>query len=688
MKGYMMNFINKFTCIVTCAMSLISYNCNAMCAQADKDLMGLHAQLIAGLATQEQPVNEGTLIDRCLAYSLKTEQVRPFMGPILEIGHALQSLLKHKQQLDKDDTENITFLVLRVYPFTQPDSKNQASLLVQMIIGGIQGQQTSKRVHAELTQKDDMLTSMPDDVIRLITEYLPAGDVVQLPKTCKTMQNLFRKTPHILVPIIVERLLETTVDPIECINNKKKSTDAGNAEITIFGCTVPAQELKDAVHKKLSESIIEILITKEFDPVEFICTQAKGNSRVTLYGHEFDTEQLLRQLYDKGVCPLRIAQDQNDQQSLTLEAFFHSNDGGNSDYIGQAIVPACYPLQAPKSFLKKLSAEEQLDYARWFWVRFDPSTAGGYQELLATLDQIHAANPQACIWLNLWGTDSIGGQHQVLERELVESLAKYPITALSIDDFALPEGTAPLSALKHLRVLTIALTAPYVIDNLLTNELCTLPELRAIEIVIDSTIACPRLIVPQAIGNLKKLQYLCLAHCEFEGLENLAKAPQLRILKLISPEFSEIPENICNLYNLRALYWGTFTDDVQVIDVTSIPKKQKPKLICSDKIADLKNLIGLKIRCPYVPFLLPSAIGQLRSLRLLSLSDCMLMNLPQELDSLRYLRILELNAVVTRADFADAFKLLLQRVKIIGQDRSFKIFEDTLKGLKFGHTSF
>ena len=687
MKGYMMNFINKFTCIVTCAMSLISYNCNAMFAQADKDLMGLHAQLIAGLATQEQPVDEGTLIDRCLAYSLKTEQVRPFMGPILEIGHTLQSLLKHKQQLDKDDTENVTALVLRVYPFAQPDSKNQASLLAQMIIGGIQGQQTSKRIHTELTQKDCMLTSMPDDVIcqqshkksrveqeesqgitltdlpwdilRLITAYLPGRDITQLAQTCRAFRDMLNvASPHMLVPSVARSLIYKFDNPLQYIRDRvpKNAMIETKPHIVIHGCRVPLLELEIATVNDIQSSIIDILASRELDPIEYVCSNAQGQPIVNLYGQEFNTVAILQQLRSLGWNPMRM---QVADERLTLDSFFN-NPEGKCDYSDKPIVPSVHGLQVPELFLESLSEEERLDYAPWVYVRM---VDGNYEALLQKLKNICEKRPGVGIWLQIIGAIIPGEVATELRQEFVAALAKYPITALFVDDAELPEGSAIFSVLKHLRLLSISLSGT-ASDNLFPAALCELPELRAVQFAIDPSIEEPTLNFPKDLGNLKKLQYINMYNFRFSGLENLASLPQLRMLKLISPEFTQLPETLCDLRNLRALYWGSLEDREEEHEMPM------PETFIPARIADLNKLRGLKIQYySNAYFSLPRSIGQLESLRHLDLSGCAIEDLPEELGSLTNLHVLDLDEVTMQERFIRIlYPLAIHEVEIICDD--------------------
>ena len=686
MKGYMMNFINKFTCIVTCAMSLISYNCNAMCARADKDLMVLHAQLISGLATQERPVNEETLMDLCVTDSLKTEQVRPFKGPILEIGHTLQSLLKHKQQLDKDDTENITVLVLRVYPFTQQDSKNQASLLVQMIIGGIQGQQTSKRIHTELTQKDDRLTSMPDDaicqqshkksrveqeksqgitltdlpcdILRLITAYLPGRDITQLAQTCRAFRDMLNvASPHMLVPSIARSLIYKFDNPLQYIRDRvpKNAMIETKPHIVIHGCRVPLLELEIAVANDIQSSIIDILVSRELDPIEYVCSNAQGQPIVNLYGQEFNTVAILQQLRSLGWSPMRM---QVADERLTLDSFFN-NPGGKCDYSDRPIVPSVHGLRAPKLFLESLSEEERLDYVPWVYVRM---VDGNYQALLQRLERIYTEQPGVGIWLQIIGAIIPGEVATELRQEFVTALAKYPITALFVDDAELPEGSAIFSVLKHLRLLSISLSGA-ASDNLFPAALCELPELRAVQFAIDP-VEEPILNFPEGLGSLKKLQYINMYNFRFSGLENLAKAPQLRILKLISPEFTQLPETLCDLRNLRALYWGSLE---YMEEEHEMPM---PETFIPARIADLNKLRGLKIQYySNAYFSLPRSIGQLESLRHLDLSGCAIEDLPEELGLLTNLHVLDLDEVTMQERFIRIlYPLAIHEVEIICDD--------------------
>lgn len=490
-----------------------------------------------------------------------------------------------------------------------------------------QEQKQSKRARtaAHVYAADQTLDSLPSILIREIAGYIPARDIPPLMFSCHTIYaalqgHLQQDSLPVLPRSLVPNLIYEATDPIGFVHERAqdKTMPVLRPLVRIHGRQVPTQEVLGALH----QSIIEILQTKEIDPICYICAQAQGQPTVKLYGQTFDTTKILQDLTARGETPLRIRSDQEDKNVYDINHFFSTQEGAD-------IFPACNTLGAPETFLQTLKPEEHLDYVQWHRIRYQGTIL---QELLPLLNKLCTDHPFEGIVLCL-------DNDEILTHEGVQALAPYPITALLISSARLPEGIGILSALKHLRLILIDLDddANIADGSLIPSELCQLPELRALDITAPQTQAA-KLVIPTEINNLKKLQYLRFDAFTFDAsLSHLKKVPNLKILKLISPEFIEFPKALCDCTNIQWLYWDITSgnhDAEDCVESTDIPME----------IANLQKLSALRLSYGERTIMaIPSSIGNLRLLSHFDLSISHVQAIPQEIKFMKALCLLDLS---------------------------------------------
>jgi Leucine-rich repeat (LRR) protein len=485
----------------------------------------------------------------------------------------------------------------------------------------------SKRTRnaAYFSTADQSLESMPSILVREIAAHVPASDIPALMRSCHAVNaaiqgHLQQNGVPVLSRTLAPNLIHETTDPIRFV--LERAQDATTLPVLrplvrIHGRQVPTQEVLGTLY----QAIIEILQTKEIDPIRYVCTQAQGNPRVTLYGQTFDTIKILQDLTAQGETPLRIRSNNPGQNSYDINNFLGSHEDA-------AIFPACDALETSEKFLQTLNTEELLDYVQWHSVRFQGTML---QELLPILDKLCAEHPHDGIVLCLDHDD-------ILTHEGTQALAKYPITALFIEEAHLPEGIGALSPLKHLRTIIIEYAEDTDIadSSIIPSEFCQLSELRALDIIAPQA-QTTKLIIPIEISNLKKLQYLRLNTFTFDGsLSHLSSVPNLKILKLISPSFVEFPKALCDCINIQWLYWDITSgnyDAEDCVESTEIPME----------IAKLQKLRALRLSYGEKTIMvLPASIGHLKSLSHLNLSISRVQAIPQEIKNMKALCLLDL----------------------------------------------
>ena len=184
--------------------------------------------------------------------------------------------------------------------------------------------------------KPMIFTDLPDHVLRPIAAYLSENDIIQLSRTCTYLHTMVTGSqPHFLVPYIAHSLARKVDNPMQLIRDRRlqairdEKNKADAPRIVVHGCTVPASELEAAVADELQESIIDLLTSRELDPIEYVCSESQGASTVFLYGKEFDTIALLNKLRSLGFCPMRVSMRVREGNGrLTLESFFNNSDRG------------------------------------------------------------------------------------------------------------------------------------------------------------------------------------------------------------------------------------------------------------------------------------------------------------------------------------------------------------------------
>lgn len=133
--------------------------------------------------------------------------------------------------------------------------------------------------------------------------------------------------------------------------------------------------------------------------------------------------------------------------------------------------------------------------------------------------------------------------------------------------------------------------------------------------------------LPQSIGKLKKLKLLSAQYNELESLpESLGELGALEQIMLNQNKLKTIPQSIGQLKNLSVL-------QLKFNKLESLPHE----------IGNCTNLQFIHLTQNLLQEL-PPEIGQLRKLRELYLANAgMLLNLPDEMCTMRYLEVLEID---------------------------------------------
>jgi Leucine-rich repeat (LRR) protein len=221
---------------------------------------------------------------------------------------------------------------------------------------------------------------------------------------------------------------------------------------------------------------------------------------------------------------------------------------------------------------------------------------------------------------------------------------------------SLPETLGQLKALKKLELTYL--------DSL--NQLPTsIGQLDHLESLVLSLSKVKSL--PEEIGQLKALRLLNLGRLELLGSlpASLGQLESLEELKLqILHALTVLPEEIGQLTRLTSLHLG-WLEALQVLPTSLWQLKNLKELVCQgsaciktfpEKLDQLSNLTSLELR--YVT--LPASIGQLKSLKKLTLEYAPMSMLPREigqLTALKELRLYDLPLKTLPRDIGQLVKL-------------------------------
>ena len=382
------------------------------------------------------------------------------------------------------------------------------------------------------------------------------------------------------------------------------------------------------------DSIMKNLSLQDLAGLRKSCTEIRACQPLK---DEIEARRLIQNHHD----PLRFLEHENDHRPAIYNRLIQL--GADMARIGTESTDGQYQVLKDRPKIQGLSTGEQLlDTCQCHFI--EPSSQDSNDSIIAKIDLLSRCNPGDTFFLML-SPDSAKQQERLIDPEFIQQLSQYPIIGLYFSDVTFNDGNGGaliiplLGKFPHLRELIIINPKNLVLKTQETTDgqqfinngsifhsISKLIELRALILQKAGLIE-----VTDEIGNLKKLRYLDLSHNDTELISPaIASLTKLETLNIVGNNLNELPLSMQEMTRLRNLRLARNSLTFKTIrDIASY----------------LPNLRLLDIQTTPELRALPEAIGNLKKLKILNVSDTLIAKLPVSLGDMKKLK--KLNTTFT-----------------------------------------